>query len=261
VSRLKNKVVVITGASSGIGRAAALAFARDGARLMLAARRESELVRVCEEVRAAGGEAGYQITDVANEKEVTDLIDKTITQYGRIDILVNNAGYGHFRRIADTSSEEMHRIMDVNYFGTFYASRAVLPIMQKQGSGHIINISSVAGKRVFRGEGGAYNVTKYAMQGFTEALRMELLGTSIHVSAICPVTTVTEFFDQSERQIGKPAQLKGPVQTADQVAKAIINVALNPKPEVIMIGTLRLLFALNALAPGFVDRAVERALK
>jgi hypothetical protein len=151
--------------------------------------------------------------------------------------------------------------MDVNYFGTFYATRAVLPVMKKQGAGHIINVSSVAGKRVFRGEGGAYNVTKYAMQGLSEALRMELMGSPIHVSAICPVTTTTEFFDESERQTGKAADLKGPVQTAEHVADTIIKVAKNPKPEVIMLGSLRVLFALNALVPGFVDRAIARVLK
>jgi len=173
VGALKDKVVVITGASSGIGRAAARAFAREGARLMLAARRESELVKACEEARAAGGQAQYQITDVAREEDVVRLIDKTTAQYGRIDILVNNAGYGHFPSLEKTSSEDMHQLMNVNFFGTFYASRAVIPIMRKQGSGQIINVSSVAGKRVFRPAGGAYNASKYAMQGLNDALRME----------------------------------------------------------------------------------------
>jgi NAD(P)-dependent dehydrogenase (short-subunit alcohol dehydrogenase family) len=98
---------------------------------MLAARREAELVHACDEARAAGGEARYRVTDVASETEVTALVDETLKHYGRIDILVNNAGYGSFRSLADTTSEEMRRIMDVNYFGTFYATRAVLPVMKK----------------------------------------------------------------------------------------------------------------------------------
>ncbi|MEW6733221.1 MAG: SDR family oxidoreductase [Acidobacteriota bacterium] len=261
MSRLKDQVVLITGASSGIGLAATHAFAREGAKLMLAARRAERLNSACEAARAAGAQAHYQETDVSREADIAQLTDATMSRYGRIDILVNNAGYGHFLPLAQTTSEDLRRLMDVNFFGTFFMTRAVLPIMVKQRSGHIINISSVAGKRVFRNIGGAYNASKFAMQGLTEALRMELRSTPIHVSAVCPVATVTEFFDLAERQTGKPAKLLGPLQTAEQVANAIIAVAHHPKPEVILIEPLRILFALSALAPGFVDWLVTRFIK
>ncbi len=261
MATLQNKVVVITGASSGIGLACARAFARAGARLMISARREKELARVCEEIRAAGGQAHYQVMDVSNEAQCGLFVDAAMAQYGRIDILVNNAGFGHFLNLAETTAEDMRKLLDTNFFGTFYMSRAVLPIMRKQAAGHLISISSVAGKRVFRPGGGAYNVSKFAMQGFTEALRMELLDTPIHVSSICPVATSTEFFDLSQRQTGKAAKMHGPVQTAEYVAEVVVKVAHHPKPEVILVKPLRLVFALNALMPGVVDRLIARFLK
>lgn len=255
---LEGKIVIITGASSGIGLAAAIAFAKQKTKLMLAARRENKLIAACEEIKKLGAEAEYMLVDVAKESDVKKLIEKTLQRYNRIDILVNNSGYGHFFPLAQTTSQQMHDIMEVNFFGTFYASHEVLPIMIKQQSGHIINISSVAGKRVFRQTGGAYNITKFAMQGFTEALRMELINTPIRVTSICPVTTVTEFFDLAKEQTGKSAKILGPAQTAEHVANAIIKVAINPKAEVVLVGALRIVFALQALFPGLVDKLIYR---
>lgn len=257
----KDKVVLITGASSGIGLAAAYGFARKGAKLMLCARREAPLQEACQKISALGAQCHYAVTDVANEDDVNLLIDKTMAHYGRLDVLVNNAGYGHFLPISETTSQQMQELMQVNFFGTFYATKAVLPIMRKQQSGHIIMVSSVAGKRVFRKIGGPYNVSKFAMQGFTEALRMELRDTSIKVSSVCPVTTATEFFDFSEKQTGKKAKLTGPIQTAEQVADVIVDLVAHPRAEVIMVKSLRLIFALQALFPGFVDWLVAKIVK
>lgn len=261
MATVKDKVVLITGASSGIGLAAAKIFAREGAKVMLSARRENELARACEEMRKNGADVAYQVTDVSREAEVSQLIENTIKAFGRIDVLVNNAGYGHFFTLENTTSEQLHKLMEVNLYGSFYPSRLVVPMMRKQGYGHIIMVSSVAGKRVFRGVGGAYNVSKFAMQGLAEAFRMELIDSPIHVTSICPVTTTTEFFDLSEKQTGKKASLHGPQQTAEQVAEVIVGVVKRPRAEVIMIGALRLLFALQALAPGLADRLVARFMK
>jgi short-subunit dehydrogenase len=236
-------------------------FAKVGAKVMLTARRKDNLIRACEEICAKGGQADYYVADIAVETQAHQLVQHTHKHYGRVDVLVNNAGYGHFLKLANTTSEDMHKIMEVNFFGTFYATQAVLPIMQKQQSGQIIMVSSVAGKRVFGTAGGAYNVSKYAMQSFAEALRMELLGSPIKVSIVCPVVTTTEFFDIAEKQIGKKAPLKGPVQSAQQVAETIVSLIDHPKPEVMMLKPVRILLAINAFFPGLIDHLIQRFMR
>ncbi len=258
MTKAANKVVLITGASSGIGLATARVFAQAGAKVMLTARREDKLIKACEEICSKGGQAAYFVADVANESNVKSLVEHTIKLHNRIDVLVNNAGYGHFLPLSQTSSEDMEKIMEVNFLGTFYATQAVLPIMQKQRSGLIIMVSSVAAKRVFRTSGGAYNTSKYAMQGFAEALRLELLASPIKVSIVCPVVTTTEFFDLAETQTGKKATLTGPVQSAEQVAEAILSLMDNPKAEIVMLKSAKLLLAINALFPGLVDQFLHR---
>jgi short-subunit dehydrogenase len=258
---IRQKVVIITGASSGIGLSTARQLAANGARLLLAARRESRLQEICQEIQQAGGEAIYTVTDVSQETAVEQMVATCLTHYGRVDVLINNAGYGYALPLANTPSADFHNIMATNLYGSFYAARAVIPAMQRQGNGHIIMVSSVAGKRVFRPEGGIYNVTKFAMQGLTEALRMELATTPIKVSAICPVVTLTEFFDQVAAQTGKKVVLQGPQQTADQVATAIVRLIRRPQAEVIMLPMTKLLLAINVFSPALADWLVTRFVK
>lgn len=253
---VKGSVVLITGASSGIGRAAALLFAREGARVMLSARRQEMLEAAAKEIRDAGGEADIFVADVGVESEAVAMVEATVKRFGRLDILVNNAGFGHFLPLSETTNDDFHRIMNVNLFGTIYATKAALPGMLHRRSGHIINVSSVAGKRVFRKSGGAYNTTKFAMQGYSEALRMELEGTGVRVSTVCPVVTATQFFDRAEAQLGRPVDQLGSAQSAEQVARSIVRLVSRPRPEVVMVGALRLLFAVNALSPRLVDRLI-----
>lgn len=254
--QIKGSVVLVTGASSGIGRAAALLFAQEGARVMLAARRREMLESAAKEIRDAGGKADIFVADVGVESEAVAMVEATLQRFGRLDVLVNNAGFGHFLPLSQTTSEDFHHIMNVNLFGTIYATKAALPSMLQRRAGHIINVSSVAGKRVFRRSGGAYNTTKFAMQGYSEALRMELEGTGVSVSTVCPVVTATGFFDRAQAQLGRPVDQLGPAQTAEQVARKIVKIVKRPRPEVVMVGALRLLFALNALLPGLVDRLI-----
>lgn len=258
---VRGSVVLITGASSGIGKAVALLFAREGARVLLTARRREMLEAVAKEIRDAGGEAEVFVADIGVESESVAMVEATLKRFGRIDVLVNNAGFGHFLPLNQTTSEDFHRIMEVNFFGAVYATKAALPTMLQRRSGHIINISSVAGKRVFRKSGGAYNTTKFAMQGYTEALRMELEGTGVYVSAVCPVVTATEFFDRAEAQLGRPIDHLGSAQTAEQVAREVVKLVKRPRPEVVMVGALKLLFALNALAPRLVDKMILAFLR
>jgi short-subunit dehydrogenase len=250
---LENSVAVITGASSGIGRETAILFAQKKVKVALAARRENRLEEVAGIIRRLEGQPLVIPTDMSDQIQVERMIGKTLERFGRIDILVNNAGFGQLASIEETSPDDMREIMDVNLMGTFYASKAVLPQMRKQGSGHIINISSVAGKRGFPFLG-AYCATKSAMNAISEAMRIELTGTGIYVSLVYPVTTTTEFFDVIKSRAGRRFEApKMFTQSAYQVADAIVKCAENPKPEVLPLPLARLLILINATMPGVLD--------
>jgi short-subunit dehydrogenase len=253
---LTPRVVVVTGASSGIGAATAVACGRAGMRVALAARRADRLARVAEEVRAAGGEARVMPTDVADAAALRALIDGTVEAWGRLDVLVNNAGIGVLARADETTPAEYARLMEVNYLGAVYAVLAALPHMRRQRRGHIVNVASVLGKRAspFRA---AYVASKFALVGFSETLRMELRGTGIAVTCVCPVGTATEFHEIELNRLGVSGR-GGPTQSAEHVARAIVRALRRPRAEVHPYPPARLLFLANAVAPGLVDRVMMR---
>jgi short-subunit dehydrogenase len=258
---LENFVAVITGASSGIGREAAILFAVNKVKVALAARREDKLQEVGKEIARVEGKVIVIPTDVSDQAQVERMVERVLEHFGRIDILVNNAGFGQLALIEETSVDDMREIIDVNLMGTFYSIRAVLPQMKKQGSGHIINISSVAGKRGFPLLG-AYCATKSAMNAISEALRIELAGTGIYVSLVYPVTTETDFFNVMTNRTGR--KFEAPqmfTQSAYKVAEAIVKCAENPKPEVLPFPLARLLIVMNAIAPGVLDFILRRYYK
>lgn len=258
---LENSVAIITGASSGIGRETATLFARKRVKVVLAARREDKLEEVAREINRLEGETLIIPTDVSDQTQVERMVGKALERFGRIDILVNNAGFSQFASIEETTSDDMREIIGVNLMGTFYSTKAVLPQMRKQGSGHIINISSVAGKRSFPFLG-AYCATKFAMNAISEALRIELTGTGIYVSLVYPVTTKTEFFDVMKNRTGRRFEPPGMfTQSAYQVADAIVKCAENPKLEVLPFPLARLLIVINAIAPGILDFILRRYYK
>ena len=251
--RLAGKVAVVTGASAGIGRATALALARDGARVVIAARRMDRLDALAAEIRGAGGEAVAVAGDIARREDVRVLIGSAIEAMGRLDILVNNAGLGHFATLERTPPETFQYLWDVNVMGMVYGIQEALPFMRREGRGNIINVSSVAGKRGTDGNS-AYNATKFAQIGISEALRLELRGTGIHVSVVCPVVTDTEFFDVAARRSGgRRHRFAGPVQTAEHVARCILRCVHRPRPEVFPFRLARIYTALGALSPRLAD--------
>lgn len=256
---LCGQVAIITGASSGIGREVALAFAREGLRTVLAARREDNLREVAEAVSALDGEALIVSTDVSQQRQVQQMVQATLDRFGQVDILVNNAGCGLYASVEDSRIEDIQQIMNVNFMGAVYALKAVLPIMRQQGRGHIINVASIAGKRALP-YSGAYCATKFALIGFSEALRVELIGSGIDVSVVCPVWTETEFFGTMKTTYNRNVRPIGPAQSAAQVAQAIVDCARHPKPEVMPLKLARLLAVANAVAPGLIDRAVHKAV-
>lgn len=249
---LRGAVVVVTGASSGIGAATAVGCGREGMRVALAARRADRLAAVAEQVRAAGGEARVVPTDVADEAAVRALIDGTVAAWGRLDVLVNNAGIGLLATVDQTSAAEFETLMRVNFLGAVHGILAALPHMRRQGGGHIVNVASVVGKRAspYRA---AYVASKFALVGLSEALRMELGPRGIHVTCVCPIGTATEFHEVETNRLGVSGR-SGPIQSAERVARGIVRALHRPRPEVHPYALARLLFLANGLAPGLVDR-------
>jgi clavulanate-9-aldehyde reducatase len=188
---LASQVVAVTGASSGIGEATALACARAGAALALAARREDRIAALAERIAGEGGRALAVPTDVGEEDQARAFIERTHAELGRLDVLVNNAGVMLLGPILGAPTEEWRRMIRANVYGVLYCTHAALPLMAAQGSGHIITVSSVAG-RVARAGSGVYNLTKFGVGAFSEALRQEAVPAGVRVTLIEPGAVATE---------------------------------------------------------------------
>ena len=200
MQRLTGKVAIVTGSSSGIGKAIALKFGAEGAKVVAAARRMALCQRTVDEIAKRGGEAWAVQTDVADERQVNALMEQTVRRYGRLDILVNNAGIGGGGRLADTTTEAFDAVMNVNLRGTFFCCRAGFKQMQQQDGGCIINMSSVAGLQAWAGTG-TYSASKHGIMALTKALADEGRPFHIKVSAICPGAVADELVDASQEDI------------------------------------------------------------
>ncbi|MBV9688412.1 MAG: SDR family NAD(P)-dependent oxidoreductase [Ktedonobacteraceae bacterium] len=192
--KLHGKVALVTGASSGIGEATALALAAEGAYVALAARRVERLEAVVKRIEDSGGQAIAIIADVANEKQTQEMVQAAHTKWGHLDILVNNAGLMLLGPIEGADTEDWRRMVNVNLLGLMYATHAVLPIMKGQSGGHIVNISSVAGRTITPGNA-VYNTTKWGVGAFSEALRQEVHAHHIRVTIIEPGVVETELVE------------------------------------------------------------------
>jgi short-subunit dehydrogenase len=257
MGRLSSKVVAITGASAGIGQATAIQLAAEGASVVLSARRADRLDELVAAIERSGGRALAVAGDVTSAEDMDALVTKTVESFGRIDVMICNAGIGYHGPLDDTPTDAMRRLVDVNVMGTFYAGRAALVAMRRQGHGHIIAISSIAGRR---GVGGSsvYSATKAAQIGFIEALRAEFLGTNLHASIVYPVRTKTEFHDAIARDFGLTVTGRGPTQSAAHVARRIADAIASPRPEVYPHRLSWLLSVLSVVAPRQADRVMKR---
>jgi len=252
------RVVAITGASAGIGRATAVRLGRDGAALAICARREDRLNDAAAEITAAGGAVLAVVADVTSDADMQLFVAQTVARFGHVDVMICNAGFGVAGAIDDVTPEQMRKLIDINYMGTYYATRAVLPLFRRQGHGHVIFISSIVGKRGVPYMG-AYAATKFAQVGLAECLRAELSGSDIHATVVYPVSTDSEFFDVMSQETGaRVTRASGPRQEAAAVAEAIARAIAHPVPEVFPHFKSRALVWLNTLAPGFTDRVVKR---
>jgi NADP-dependent 3-hydroxy acid dehydrogenase YdfG len=227
---LEGRVVAITGASSGIGEATALACAQAGARVALAARRVERLEQVIERIAQQGGEAVAIATDVSSEEQARAFVTQTHERFGRLDALVNNAGVMQLGPIDGAPTEEWRRMVDVNIFGVLYCTHAALPIMREQQEGHIVNVSSVGGK-VVGTYSGVYSLTKFGIGAFTEALRKESYDDGIRVTAVVPGSTATELRSHTRSEVLEktlPAFAGVTPLDPDDIARAVIYALTQP---------------------------------
>ena len=220
---IKNKVVIITGASSGLGEATALILAKYGAKVVLAARRKERLEKLASQIISQGGEALVVVADVAVQSDVERIAEETLKRYGRIDVLINNAGIMPQATLDKLKVEEWDKMIDINVKGVLYGIAAVLPTMQ-QHSGHIINLSSVAGLRVAAGRGTVYSGTKFAVKAISEGLRVEVAKDNIRVTTLYPGAVESELkYGSSDPEASENIQAfyKAYEIPASSVARAI----------------------------------------
>lgn len=252
----QGKVAVITGASSGIGALMAQMLAARGAIPVLMARSEAKLTEV-----AAGlqGEHAVVRLDVTDAEQVQAAMGKVLEKYGRIDILINNAGYGVFESFVTASLEEIEGMMDVNYMGTVRCTKAVLPYMLEQRSGHIVNIASMAGK-IGSAKSTGYSATKHAVLGFTNCLRQELVGTGVGISAVNPGPIDTPFFDKADPSGNYVKNVKWFMLRPEVVASKVLDAIEKRIPEVNLPLTASAGVKLYQLFPRMFDKIAYRLL-
>lgn len=251
--KIAESVIVITGASTGIGRAAALELARLKAAVVVISRREPVLQRLAQQCERIGGRALAIAADVTDEEAMKAAARKTVEAFGKIDVWVNNAAVTLFGRLEQLPMDAYHRVIEVNLFGYVHGARAVLPYFRDQGHGTLINIASVVGK-IGQPYTSAYTASKFAIVGFAASLRMEVRDApDIHVCTVLPASIDTPLFQHGANFSGRSVKPMEPVYSAAQVARAIVGAVRHPRHEIAVGNAGRLGLLAHAVAPSVVE--------
>ena len=251
--KLDEQVVVITGASSGIGRETAAYLAEKGAKVVVSARRDEALDDLVEEIKGKGGEATSVPADVSDFSEVMALAEAAVQTYGRIDTWVNNAGILLVSEFDNADLDEARRIFDVNFWGEYHGIKAVLPIMKEQGEGTIINVTSVTARRPLPLMS-VYSASKAALNGLSEAVRSELKGTGIELCMVMPATIDTPLYEHARSKEGQAPKPAPPIYSPHTVATAIAQCAEHPKRVTYAGPAGQFFFLANLLMPDATDK-------
>jgi short-subunit dehydrogenase len=255
--KLSEQVLVITGASSGIGLTTAKMAAKQGARVVLASRDEESLRRAVDEIRAEGGEAVHVVADVANREELETVADRAVESFGGFDTWVNNAGVSIYGRILDVPTEDAHRLFETNYWGVVNGSLVAVPRLLERG-GVLINTGSVVSDRAIPLQG-HYSASKHAVKAFTDALRMELEEEDAPVAVVLikPAAIDTPYPEHAKNYMEAEPTLPPPVYAPEEVARTILACAERPKREVTVGGGGTLLGVMGKVAPRLGDKYME----
>jgi short-subunit dehydrogenase len=259
---MRNKVVIITGASSGIGKALAFVFGQNGSKIVITGRDSAKLESTQIELNLAGIDTLAIVADVSIENDNKTVVDKTIAHFGKIDILINNAGITMRALFNDADTDVIKKVMDINFYGMVYATKYALPeIIKSQGS--IIGISSIAGYRGLPGRTG-YSASKFAMQGFLESLRTELLKKNVHVLVACPGFTTSNIRNSAlsadGSTQGESPRDEAKMMTAEEVAAHIYKATLYRKRDLVLTTQGKLTVLMNKFFPSFMDKMVYNVL-
>ena len=231
MSRFNGKVALVTGGTSGIGKATAIAFAKEGAKVVLSGRREKEGLAVVEEIKKVGGTAHFVQSDVSKEADVKRLVDETVARFGRLDVAFNNAGVEWNGTLTDVTEADYRRIFDVNVWGTIASMKHEIPAMLKTGGGAIVNTSSITGHVALPGSI-VYNATKHAIEGLTKSAALDYARRGIRVNVVAPAAILTEMIERfvggSESETGRAIAQNHPVGRMgrpEEVAGAVLYLA------------------------------------
>jgi short-subunit dehydrogenase len=254
----KNKIVLITGASSGIGKETAIEFAKLGANIILIARKKDKLEQVANELKKFNVLTLVCQCDVSKKDQVKEMSKKVLEKFESVDILVNNAGFAIYGSVSDLTIDEIESQMETNYFGMIYCIKNFLPSMLKKKSGHIVNVASVAASFGLPGIA-SYCASKFAMLGFSEGLKHELKNTGVGITVVSPIMVRTNFFEHPSFE--KMPKFSPTSLSSETVAKAILKAANSPRLEIIVPSVVRGAVWMKNMFPYFINPILGKSFK